>query len=239
MKIQLEEAVRAAYARGLNDRQAGELLGYNPQYVRLLRIQLGIPPNRNRVAQKHSDEELDQIAARLRAGETLQEIAFDFSVTRERIRQLAAKRGACGSDSLKVRRKAAQEIESKVRENLKIKRDLRCTHIYGCDYATLRALNDGKTLSDQTSKVHHYRYWKNNVMRQMRTQCAITFPQWCELWKEHWEERGRGTAYHLARKDRTKPFTLDNVYVEKGDEAMRLHRRFRPWNTVDARNTEA
>ena len=42
----------------------------------------------------------------------------------------------------------------------------------------------------------------------------LTFEQWWEAWKPHWDERGRGKGkYHMCRHGDSGPYEIGNIYL--------------------------
>lgn len=222
MNEQLVTVIRLANERGATDTEIARVTGYTVGYIHNLRKAAGI---RSSVSwTQASVEKLDMIVQRLESGATLQEIGDSLGVTRERVRQLAAKRRITGQVGLS-KRKSIRE-EKFLRE-----RDARYQGTYGCSYGEVIALNEGIPLSHPHSKTLGYRMWVRNVLGTMRSTGTLNFPQWCEAWGDHWKDRGRGNSYRISRIDRTKPFTPDNVICEPGNTSMSRHRKLNPWQT--------
>lgn len=177
-------------------------------------------------------ERLALIAARLRAGDSLQAIGEHLGVSRERVRQLAKETGASAQDGVAIRRVAAHKERERRAVLERAKAERKCEKALGCSLDELHALNDGQPRSMPGTKAHDYIFWRKNVRNISRADCQITFPQWCALWDASgkWDERGRGYGYWLTRIDRTLPFTVDNVRIVTGSEAIKHHRKTTPWH---------
>lgn len=219
--------IRLAAARGASDDEIARVIGYSANHIYNLRRAAGIASGFKPI--DADDKRISLIVERLQAGASLQEIGDSIGVTRERVRQLAFKRGVTGKVSIAKR----GEIRAKNMEIRKAefsrKREERYMGTYGCSYLEVLALNEGLPLTHPDSRTLGYRYWVRNVLATMRSTGTLNFPQWCAVWGERWKERGRGTAYRLGRIDRKKPFTLENVICERGHESMSRHRKVSPW----------
>jgi hypothetical protein len=235
MNNPLVDLIREAATRGCTDGDISRVTGYSTSYICILRRRNGIASLNGKGRPTTVDSErLVKIAERLKSGETLQEIGDSIGLTRERVRQIAKKSGVTGQMSRAKRRETYADRESaRLAKRIK-ERDERYERMYGCSYETVRSLNEGLKASDPASKAVHYRLWIRNCARLMRASSGITFPQWVEIWGDKWQERGRGRSYKLARIDRRKGFTPDNVVVERGDEMMSRHWKTLPWNTTQA-----
>ena len=52
--------------------------------------------------------------------------------------------------------------------------------------------------------------------RTRKIEFLLSFEEWWEIWKPHWEERGRGKGmYHMGRTNDTGPYAVGNVYLVK------------------------
>lgn len=49
----------------------------------------------------------------------------------------------------------------------------------------------------------------------------LTLWQWWALWQKsgHWNYRGRGHGYWLARRDKSGPFSIENVFITRGEDS--------------------
>lgn len=54
----------------------------------------------------------------------------------------------------------------------------------------------------------------------------LPFDTWCEMWEEHWHERGRASQeYCMTRTDYELPWTKENVEVVTRKEHLIRHRQ--------------
>lgn len=229
MKSKILDLIRLANELGASDSEIAKVTGYNASYIGVLRRKAGIeskyhPP-------KTDDTRINLVIDRLHAGETLQEIGDSLLITRERVRQIAAKRGVTAKVSQARRREFSAQTKLEQEAARLRAREERYQSAYGCSYAEVIDLNGGLPLTHPDSRSQNYRLWVRNAVVRMRSDVKLTLPQWAAAWGEHWEERGRGRNYRLSRIDRNKGFTPDNVICERGDEAMSRHRKLNPWLT--------
>jgi hypothetical protein len=66
---------------------------------------------------------------------------------------------------------------------------------------------------------------QRNNARRYGYQWKLSLWQWWTLWQKsgHWNERGRGHGYWLARRDKSGPFSADNVFIARGDDSWSEH----------------
>jgi len=70
-----------------------------------------------------------------------------------------------------------------------------------------------------------WRIWgqQKNQAQWREEGWSIKFADWCQLWQEHWHERGRSAdQYCMTRRDWSLPWTLDNVQVVPRREHARM-----------------
>lgn len=151
-------------------------------------------------------EQLDKaatMAALYRDGYTLQRIADQYGITRERVRQMMTKhfgiRHADGGQATAVakrREKAAQE------------RDAQCLARWGCTFAQLQQL---RALKKPTRA---YGSQRSNAKKR-GIEWHLTLWQWWTIWQAsgHWDHRGRGQGYVMCRKGDVGPYAVGNVFI--------------------------
>jgi hypothetical protein len=96
--------------------------------------------------------------------------------------------------------------------------DLLCADMqrkFGCSYDEVVALNEGRPLSDPTSRVQ--RFWQQKKLSARRgIGWELTLPQWARIWEQSgkWHLRGRGRGcYCMARKGDVGPYAEGNVFI--------------------------
>lgn len=232
-KAALMDVIRAGFEDGKSDAEIAALIGYSRHFVGNKRRGMRLLLAKGRRVMRTDPARLQLIAERLRTGDTLQTIADQLGLTRERVRQLAKKTNSSARCGMAVRGIATECERERVAALKRARAERKCQKTMGCSLEELAALNDGKARYFPGSRGNEYIHWKNNLRKLKAGPVEITFPQWCKLWEESgkWQERGRGFGYWMARKDRTKPFTIDNVHIVTGSAAIEHHRNTAPWKT--------
>lgn len=157
----------------------------------------------------------DEMARLYREGKTLVEIGSQYGMTRERVRQLLARRGLNWEDG------GAHVHAQRSRKLRAAKMEERTLARYGCTLAQRRELlrihqemqKQGLTLYQSLMTGFHS---KRNWVRRHGQIWQITPWEFWKTWEQSgkWLERGRGDEkYGLARKDKSLPWTVDNVAV--------------------------
>jgi hypothetical protein len=158
----------------------------------------------------------EEMEALYRAGQTLKEIGVVFGVSRERVRQLLAKRGIAKDDGGASVRTAAN---AKVRQG---------------NVEARRSALDAKWLArDGITKTEFLRvficrpfdldspfrkFWMQRTLAGCRgIEWQLTFPEWWQIWLDsgRYEERGRNDprAFVMARIGDVGPYSATNVYI--------------------------
>ncbi len=162
-------------------------------------------------------DHIEVIAARYRAGETLEQIGQTFGVTRERIRQLLRDAGvdsANGGAKIRTARKAAAFAEGKAR---------RFFMRYGMTRAMYRAINSGVARPDMP--ITAYTQQVGNA-RMRGIEWRFTFGTWWAVWlaSGQWDKRGRTTGnYVMSRFGDVGPYSPDNVKIVTNTENICEH----------------
>lgn len=142
----------------------------------------------------------ERMAEMYRSGLTLQAIGDEYSLTRERVRQLIAFVGLNG-------KKGGTHVKASERQIAKrASRDTRYIKRYGCSFAQWQTIEDGGRGYDCQRRNSRYRgiEWKINRW------------QWWTLWQESgkWDLRGRGKGkYCMARHNDTGAYEVGNVSI--------------------------
>ena len=149
-----------------------------------------------------------------RDGKTLAEIGKQYGVTREYVRQQLARLGLSSMDGgmamrslSRIRSKAESAAAAKSRQE---QRDF---EKWGMPTEEIRAIS-AFSRSDTRHPFRKFVEQRRNASRR-GIVWNITFAQWWRIWQEsgHWEERGRGKGYCMARWADDGPYSAENVYI--------------------------
>lgn len=153
----------------------------------------------------------DDIERRFKNGETLQAIGEHYGISRERVRQLLAKRGVTRTEGGAAKRKreaAAQRLSD--RETAMMRRygltieewwELRGEGPYHlCPFPAYRSQRQGA--------------------RRRGIEWYFTLKSWWAVWRDSgkWDQRGTGRGYQMARYGDTGPYAPWNVEIITGIE---------------------
>jgi hypothetical protein len=89
-----------------------------------------------------------------------------------------------------------------------------------------------------------YRVWlqQKNQAQWRDEGWSIGFTDWCDLWAERWDQRGRERGcYCMTRVDWSLPWTLDNVKITTREEHARLQglARAAGWSSIAQKRARA
>lgn len=165
----------------------------------------------------HSDRNI-AIKEMYRRGMTLEAIGGVFGITRERVRQvvnwyfgLEREDGGQAIQSLLKARDRSEKLakEAEVRLQKQIAK-------WGMTKAEIAAVSD-LPRSDHRHPVRRFECQRKNAkVRGISWQ--LSFKQWWDIWQQsgHWEQRGRGQGYVMARYGDSDGYSVDNVYICTG-----------------------
>lgn len=156
----------------------------------------------------------DRIVRLHAEGMTLQEIGGEYGISRERVRQILKLEGVTSQHGGRAIRRRKLRL---AREQQRMeRRSLKTFPIFGCDWETFVAMNDGLPHYNTTCPASAYVTQRKNAM-QRGIAWEITFPEWCRVWEEsgHWDERGRsdGDRYVMSRMQDFGPYAVWNVEI--------------------------
>ena len=157
------------------------------------------------------------IEAEFTQGKTLQEIGTALGITRERVRQIIKKLGLEREDG-------GAHIKSLLDARYKKQKTESPTYFktYGCSKALAVEINGGVNLSVTGSPAQKYgRQRQTSKHRDIGWE--ITFPEWWKVWQDsgHWEHRGRGSGYCMARIGDCGSYSVDNVEIVTNSENIK------------------
>lgn len=145
----------------------------------------------------------EQMAALYRSGLTLKEIGDQYSLTRERVRQLIRACHGLRADNGGAR-KSALEKKAKFEAN----RNARSLQKWGCNWDQYVVLRDLRkpTLA--------YASQRQNAKKR-GIGWELNLWQWWSIWQQsgHWHARGRGQGYVMCRKGDLGPYSISNVFI--------------------------
>ena len=149
----------------------------------------------------------ERMADMYRQGVTLEKIGAQFSLTRERVRQILAKRGVAGDDGGKRAQIAMAGGRAVDRKRTEKRRQQEL--LWGVSYDLLSALrSEGHTAA--------YRNHKNSAAAR-GIQFDLSLGQWWAIWQAsgHAHERGRGKGkYCMSRMSDAGGYVLGNVHIQ-------------------------
>lgn len=154
----------------------------------------------------HSD--YAELGKRYRSGETLQQIADTYKVSRERVRQILARMGVRaheGGHAYRAKRK---------KKATSLKRERRFLRKYGM---TRERFQEVEKNVDECGGTPSLRFREQKGSAHTRgIEWNLTFGEWWSLWEAsgQWPKRGRGKGrYVMARPGDTGPYELGNVAI--------------------------
>jgi hypothetical protein len=195
-------------------------VSYSTVFLRAKRDKITFkrPPSTN---SKVNDPGGREMAALYRNGATLQQIGDRYGVTRERVRQILAKHHSIDA------RHGGQRVTSRRRAiSYAARRDAKYLVKCGCSFAQHKELLEiGRSLMREgvprgRTPVGAFITQRNNA-RRCGYSWKLTLWDWWTVWQKsgHWNERGRGHGYWMARRDKAWPFSVENVFIAKGDDS--------------------
>ncbi|MGH6866889.1 MAG: sigma factor-like helix-turn-helix DNA-binding protein [Methyloceanibacter sp.] len=207
----------AASGHSIKETAAEFGLAYATVFVRAKRAGIKFKRPRSTLA-KVSDPSREEMLGLYRNGATLQQIGDRFGVTRERVRQILKRlygiNALHGGARLIARPKAISNAARK---------DAKYLAKYGCSYAQVKELLEmGRTsgVKRDRTPIGAFRVQRRNARRD-GCEWKLTLWEWWTIWQRsgHWNERGRGKGYWLARRDKSGPFSVDNVFTASGADS--------------------
>lgn len=169
--------------------------------VEALAIILGVHPSEipvSIVPGRADPKRTDEWERRYRAGATLAEIGKAFGVTRERVRQLLAKRGVTRLDG------GSTERSRQLGRRIAAERDARYIAKYGMPFKAYRAVPPLARA--------RYKEQRRNAQHR-RIEWHFTLASWWGVWlaSGRWEQRGRTRgAWVMSRIGDTGPYSPGN-----------------------------
>lgn len=155
------------------------------------------------------------MAALYKDGYTLQQIAEQYGISRERVRQVISKiHGLSATDG-------GQHVTAEKRAaKILAKKDARVFKRCGCTYSQwLHLVELGRIMQaeghggDKTPTRAWTRQRWNAVKRGISFELSLW--QWWKIWEASgkWDERGRGQGYVMCRNNDEGPYAIGNVFI--------------------------
>ncbi|MGN6775850.1 sigma factor-like helix-turn-helix DNA-binding protein [Rhizobium sp.] len=209
--------LRRCADEGMKRFEAAEKLGISKHTVYELSRQHGIEFVHGSVLTPSEDPRAEAMAAIYKGGKTLAEIGDLYGISRERVRQILAKRGNVSAKD------GGQSVRSKRNKaSAAIARDRACLEQYGCTHAQYQELvRIGAAQKKVGQKTHNttptgaYSSQKRNSIRR-GIDWNISLWEWWSVWVESgkWEQRGRSRgAYVMCRYGDVGAYEIGNVYI--------------------------
>lgn len=163
------------------------------------------------------------IVSAYRKGKTLQQIGDIFGVTRERIRQVLREAGIerdLGGSRLRgfVRQ---SELHRKILER-ETERIAKIEVLFGCCFDEAKRICGSEFAKAPWGAITRGKKSPGNAYLRQRQSAGkrgigwnLTLTEWWRIWQEsgHWEQRGRGKGYCMARFGDSGPYAVGNVYI--------------------------
>lgn len=153
----------------------------------------------------------EAMANRYRSGQTLQEIANDFKISRQRVEQILKPLGieaSQGGITVRGLLKAREVIEK--RKQVIVQREAKVRARWGIsldDWQVFRKMKHPTPLEAYRSQ--------RSAARRRKIEWQFTFPEWWKIWSDsgHYQNRGPGQGYCMARYGDSGPYSPNNVYI--------------------------
>lgn len=150
-------------------------------------------------------QDYPRLCEEFKHGKTHRELALEFGISRERVRQILELNGLSGKDG-------GVHAKSKRKEEMK-----EVCHIqkYGCTAKQLESLSCHYSRKSK-SPLHAFLLQRKNALRR-RIEWKLLFWEWWEIWTKSgkWELRGRGeNHYCMCRKEDKGAYEKSNVYID-------------------------
>lgn len=165
--------------------------------------------------QRHDADRAAVMASRYASGQTLQQIADAYKISRERVRQILRKYTAVKSKDGGAALRWARRRE----ERATIK-DQKYMDRLGCgweEYKRIRQIGkefQAKGGSRDRSPMGAFCRQKYNASKR-GIGWDLTFWQWWSIWQAsgRWSQRGRGQGYVICRRGDVGPYSVSNVFI--------------------------
>jgi len=215
--------LREALAQGVTVAAAVRELGISRRDIAVFEARSGLSLPRARrgvsadhpsVRARHAEnaERIPRMEALYRAGYSLETIAADYGISRERVRQLLKKYTET------TRRDGGVAVQAAVRAaRVRASREAACLRRYGC---TVDQMKEIRRIGGGTNRiVRTYQSQRGNA-KTRGIEWRMTFWEWWTIWQQsgHWQRRGRGQGYVMCRQGDEGPYAVGNVFIATAAE---------------------
>jgi hypothetical protein len=179
---------------------------------------------KRRTSSSRSQTEIDDMTARFREGQTLEEIGSAYDLSRARVHQILKKSGIdmkSGGAAIRAKKRATEIKEERRDADFEKAKKFGLTLEEFLEFK--RENGNGIYMNDPESIFYGYMMFKRNQQRHYPTvEFNLSFKEWLDLWNKSGLERNRSNW--MIRKDRDKPFEKRNMKIVPSSEAIPLTR---------------
>lgn len=208
--------IRYAYKQGYQYQEIAEAINSSVSAVSVSLRRAGGTTRHQGAQEGPCTGHWQEIAAKYRAGMTLEAIGFDYNVTRERIRQILKAQGITGSEGGRSVSCGLGVAEKQTRrDEMKERAEQRALRMFGCSLTEAMAISGGRPFRLIGTPTQDYKSQRRNAERRS-IPFNLTLPEWWKIWQDSgkWELRGRGKGkYCMARIGDTGGYEVGNVEI--------------------------
>lgn len=208
-----DQRLATLYGKGMSCPKIGALVGMTATGVYLALKRNGVATRGPGHPRGFRDaNRANEMAALYTSGQTMQEVGDHFGVSRQYVEQVLRKLGVpqrSGGVSTRILLSL---------DKFRAKRDARDARLFkkwglsAAEYDALVATYGASTTGTSPLK----RFMEQRGTAGTRgVAWEITFKEWWTIWQEsgHWEQRGRGYGYVMARYGDSGPYSAGNVQI--------------------------
>lgn len=158
---------------------------------------------------KRSKERVESMKSFIVSGKSLQEVGDIFGISRERVRQILAKNGFTYRSGKDKNEEANYWGYDDVQEYIDAIESMPKCKI--------------RFREQKNSALHRGIEWK------------LSFKEWVDIWRDHWDKRGRGHGKVMCRNKDQGAYEVGNVFIASGVFNATAY-QMRRWHGVDIEN---
>ena len=148
-------------------------------------------------------------------GHTFEEISKKYGCTRQNVQQRLGKLGVSGGDGGRTIR-SFKNISDKVACKLNRQNAKEARHFlkWGCSFEFMAAIAPGIKRKEKSHPLRKFNAQRGSAKRR-GIEFGLNFREWWDIWQDsgHWNERGRGGGYVMARFGDSGPYVVGNVEI--------------------------